>query len=193
MQTRREIDELYAALPTLRSERLRLVPLELGHADALFEIFSDPAVTRYTNDTPHSDVEVTRERVRGILERQTLRSGIAWALFLHDEAQPIGHSGLHSISWTNRRADLGFELASRYWRRGYMTEALRAVIAFSFAELRFVKLAAQATLENEPCHALLAKLRFVEEGLLRQHGFWKGRAHDLKAYGLVAADFEATP
>jgi ribosomal-protein-alanine N-acetyltransferase len=140
------------------------------------------------SDTPHPDVDATRERVRGLLERHTVRSGIAWAIFIRDETQLVGLCCLHSISWTNRRADLGFELASRYWRRGLMTEALRAIIGFCFADLRFVKLSAHVTCENEPSQALLAKLGFLEEGLLRQHGFWNGRTHDLKVYGLVAVE-----
>ena len=70
-----------------------------------------------------------------------------------------------------------------------MTEALQAVIVFSFGELELLKLSAHVTCDNEPCQALLAKLGFVQEGLLRHHGFWNARSHDLKAYGLVAAEF----
>ncbi len=192
MRTRQEIEGLFAALPTLRSARVQLVPLEPEHAGALFEVYSDSAVTRHTPEKPHADVDVTRERVRGFLERHALRSGITWSVFLRDEARLVGLCCLHSMSWTNRRGDLGFELASQYWRRGLMTEALRAVITFSFEALRLVKLSAHVTCENEPCQALLAKLGFVEEGLLRQHGFWDDQSHDLKAYGLVAAEAELT-
>ena len=188
MYTRREIDELFQALPTLRSRRLSLLPLELAHASALFEVFADPAVTQHTTDVPHVEVETTRERVRGILERHTQRSGISWSLLLHDEQRVVGHCGLHSISWTNRRAELGFELASRHWRHGLMTEALRAIMRFAFVDLEFNKLSAQFVRDNEACQGLLARLGFIHEGLLRQHGFWNGRAYDLKTYGLVAAD-----
>jgi ribosomal-protein-alanine N-acetyltransferase len=188
MITRPKLDDLFRALPTLRTERLRITPLGLDHADALFEVYSDSAVTLHTSDSPHADVAVTRERVRDILDRHTQRSGISWSLLLHDEQHAIGHCGLHSVSWANRRGDLGFELASRYWRRGLMTEALGAIVAFAFDVLRFNKLSAHVVGDNEACQGLLAGLGFVQEGLLRQHGFWNGRTHDLKAYGLVAAD-----
>ena len=190
METRREIDELFAALPVLRSERLRLVPLELAHADDLFLVFSDPAVILRTSDAQHASIEVTRQRIQGILERHGQLVGISWALLLNTEERVIGHCCLHSISWTNRRADLGFELASSHWRRGIMTEALSRIISFSFVDLRLNKLSAHATTDNEPCRVLLAKLGFHQEGLLRQHGFWKGRAHDLMAFGLVAGDWQ---
>jgi len=188
METRREIEELFAALPPLRSARLQLVPLEIAHADRLFDVFSDPAVVLHTYDARHTSVEVTRQRIQGILERHAQLTGISWAVFLNAEERALGHCALHSISWTNRRADLGFELASSHWRRGIMTEALRRIISFSFVELRLNKLSAQVTCDNLPCQGLLAKLGFNQEGLLRQHGFWKGQAHDLKAFGLVAAD-----
>ena len=68
-----------------------------------------------------------------------------------------------------------------------MTEALEAIIAFCFSRLDFVKLCAQNTVDNDACHALLTRLNFREEGLLRHHGFWKGEAHDLRQYGLLNA------
>jgi ribosomal-protein-alanine N-acetyltransferase len=188
METRREIEELFAALPVLRSGRLRLAPLELAHADDLFRVFSDPTVVLHTNDAQHASVDDTRQRIQGMLERHVQLVGMSWALFVDTEEQAVGHCSLHSISWTNRRADLGFDLASSHWRHGIMTEALRRIISFSFVELRLNKLSAQATCDNEPCRALLRKLGFNQEGLLRQHGFWKGQAHDLMAFGLVAGD-----
>lgn len=35
-------------------------------------------------------------------------------------------------------------------------------------------------------------LGFVEEGLRRQSGYWKGNYHDLKCFGLLRAEFRNT-
>jgi|GEM_PF-6460918 len=67
MLTRLELDELFHPLPRLETTRLVLEPLRIGHADALFEVFSDAAVTSASSDTPHASAEVTRTHIGGIL------------------------------------------------------------------------------------------------------------------------------
>jgi ribosomal-protein-alanine N-acetyltransferase len=186
MLTRLELDELFQRLPRIETKRLVLEPLQMAHADALFEVFSDPAVTSASNDTPHASVEVTKAHIEGVLKRHEARTGISWVLILKDEDSAVGQVAVHSISWGNRRTDLGFDLGSRLWRRGLMSEALRATIQFCFARLRFIKLCAQNTTGNDGCHALLLSLGFRQEAVLARHGFWNDRAHDLRQYGLIA-------
>jgi len=54
-----------------------------------------------------------------------------------------------------------------------MTEALQAILEFGFEEmsLRFV---AAGVLDNIASRNLLNKLGFERQGVLKQHGFWKG-------------------
>jgi ribosomal-protein-alanine N-acetyltransferase len=184
--TRLELDELFHPVAGLETDRLVLEPLRIAHADALFRMLSDPEVTGAIHEVPHASVDVTRTHVGGILKRHETRTGISWALTLKGEGETIGLASLHSVSWANRRGDLGFDLASRAWRRGLMSEALRSIIDFCFSRLRFLKVCAQNTVDNDRCHALLLNLGFQQEGLLLQHGFWCDRAHDLRQYGLLA-------
>jgi ribosomal-protein-alanine N-acetyltransferase len=183
--TRLELDQLFHPVPGLETERLFLEPLRIAHADALFQVLSDPVVTSASWETPHPSLDFTRTHVGGILKRHDTRTGITWVLTLKRERETIGHVSLHSISWANRRGDLGFDLASRAWRRGLMSEALRVIIDFCFSRLRFIKLCAQNNVDNDRCHALLRSLGFRQEALLLRHGYWGDRAHDLRQYGLL--------
>jgi RimJ/RimL family protein N-acetyltransferase len=45
--------------------------------------------------------------------------------------------------------------------------------------------------DNEPSIKLLRRLRFVEEGRLRQGGYWAGQHHDLLQYSLLREDWIA--
>jgi [ribosomal protein S5]-alanine N-acetyltransferase len=186
MQTRTELDQLFHPLPTLETARLRLEPIRVAHAEALFEVFSDPEVMRCGPFEPDANVEATKTRIGELLKRHETRTGISWALVLKTDERPVGVCILHSISWANRRGDLGFDLSSRLWRQGLMSEALDAIAKFSFSRLRFVKLVAQNTVENLACEALLLNIGFKLEGHLRSHGFWKGAAHDIRSYGFIA-------
>ncbi len=42
---------------------------------------------------------------------------------------------------------------------------------------------------NFASEAVLSKVGFKEEGLLRESGYWKGRYHDLKCFGLIRSEY----
>ncbi len=186
MPTRLELDAIFHPLPSLETERLVLRPIQLAHADALFQVFSDPAVMDPSHEQPHASPSVTANLISSILKKHEDRSGIGWVLVPHGEHAPVGHISIFSICWTHRRAELGFGLLPTLWRRGLMTEALRSVVSFSFDSLGFIKVCAQNTTDNHACHQFLLSAGFQQEGLLRRHGFWNERAHDLRHYGLLA-------
>ncbi len=188
MLSRLEIETLFVALPTLRSERVNLVPLHVEHAEQLFELYSNPELMSAAGHELHAAPAVTRQWVLGQLERHQTYLGMTWSLFLSNRPRVIGSCALHGISWRNRRADVGFELAPDSWGQGLMREALTAMLRFAFADLGFIKLSAHVTLDNARSQALLTRLGFREEGVLRRHGFWGGQARDLKAYGLLSEE-----
>jgi [ribosomal protein S5]-alanine N-acetyltransferase len=42
---------------------------------------------------------------------------------------------------------------------------------------------------NVASEEVLKKSGFKEEGLLRESGYWKGRFHDLKCFGLIKTEY----
>jgi ribosomal-protein-alanine N-acetyltransferase len=55
-------------------------------------------------------------------------------------------------------------LAPAVWRRGYATEALGAVIAYTFTSLKLARLAAVVDMPNTASHAMIKRLGFVPVG-----------------------------
>jgi [ribosomal protein S5]-alanine N-acetyltransferase len=188
MVTRAELDELYHPLPPLETERLRLDPLRSQYIDALHELYSNPAVAAASDEKTHVSREETVAFVGALLKKIEMRSGISWVMVSKEENRALGAVHLHSISWSDRRGDLGFSLAPTHWGRGLMSEAVRSVNEFCFSRLRFIKVCAQNTTDNEACHRLLLGLGFRQEGLLASHGFWNDRAHDVRQYGLLSLE-----
>jgi len=80
---------------------------------------------------------------------------------------------MHTISVRDRRAEIAFDLRSDHWRKGFMTEAVTAVLSFAFRQCQVNKVTAQAAVENRACHAFLQSMGFVVEGRLSGHYHWK--------------------
>jgi ribosomal-protein-alanine N-acetyltransferase len=69
---------------------------------------------------------------------------------------------------------LGYSIDGAFEGKGYMSEALRAAIAWTFEELRLHRIMANYRPENERSGRLLERLGFVREGFAKDYLFIDG-------------------
>jgi ribosomal-protein-alanine N-acetyltransferase len=175
-----------ALFPRLETANLVLRAAKLTDAADLYRVFADPEVTRYLDMEPIAAIEQAR---RVILHRSDrFRSGqaVRWGIALKP-----GHHLIGSCGFSLRpgfRAEIGYELAAAYWRRGIMSEALAAVINYGWRSTNINRFEAFVMQGNTASAKLLEKLGFREEGILRDYGFWKGQFHDLRSFSLLRGD-----
>lgn len=70
-----------------------------------------------------------------------------------------------------------------------MSEALPAIIDFGFHQLALNRIEALVMVENNASAGLLRKLGFVEEGVLREHDFFKEAFHDMRCFSILKRDW----
>ena len=70
-----------------------------------------------------------------------------------------------------------------------MTEILRALLGFAFNQ-GLNRIEAQCLAENKTSQALLIKLGFTKEGVLRQKMFIKRKYRDIIVFGLLKKEHE---
>src|SRR5262249_29526246 len=116
----------------LETSRLVLRKPRMSDADDVFHAYaSDPMATRYLLFTPHRDVDQSRVFLQ---ERLTLWGGgteISWAITAKPDDRLVG---MASCRFDRHRADLGYVLTRPLWGRGYMSEAVRAVVEWAIAQ-----------------------------------------------------------
>lgn len=180
----------FSAMPRLQTERLVLREVHpSGDLDAMFALFGDPEVARFTDTGPLASVSEAQEVIDWISWIFEQRRGLRWALALRDDEQlMIGTCGYNHWDRSTNSAEIGYDLARRHWGRGLMTEALQALVRFGFERMGLNRIEADVTVGNDASGRVLEKLGFTEEGVLRQRGFWKGRYHDLSMFSLLRED-----
>ncbi|MBX3482168.1 GNAT family N-acetyltransferase [Phenylobacterium sp.] len=171
-------------LPILETERLRLAPLLASDAGHLFPIMGDPEVMAYWDvseiDDPDIVARIVESQVLGMDEGRS----IYWAMRTLADGAFLGSCDLSDIDRWHRRAEVGFMLGREAWGQGYALEAMQAVVAFAgVGGVR--KLVARTHLGNRRSEALLTRLGFAEEGLLRGHVLRDGERRDCRLYGLL--------
>lgn len=182
----------FSSLPTLKTPRLILREIDPEmDLESVYALFADPNVALNTDTGPFTAIEEAGRLVSWFGEIFAQSRGMRWAITHRpDAAALIGTCGYNSWHRWNNCAEIGYDLAHRYWGKGIMTEALVAMIEFGFTEMGLNRIEADVTVGNDRSAALLQKLGFIEEGVLRQRGHWRGAYVDLRFFGLLRADWQ---
>ncbi|MES2728634.1 MAG: GNAT family protein [Pseudomonadota bacterium] len=123
-----------------------------------------------------------------VLQKQNwLRdAGYAFVIVANDDQTILGGINLNHVArGAAQQATLGYWIDGAEQGRGYMHEALEAVIAFARDDLRLHRLHAGTLPHNMRSRALLERSSFIEEGLARQYVSIDGAWQDHVLYGLV--------
>lgn len=179
----------FLTFPYLMTPRLRLREIRADDADDLVKVFKEDAVTRYYDIHTFSDRERAHQLIRFFNERWISRQGMRWAITRRGDDVLLGTCGFNSWDRGNYLSSIGYELGLPHWGQGIMTEALRAVLDYGFANMALNRVEAEVVPGNLASERVLQKLGFQREGLLREKGFWGGAFHDLTLFALLKADY----
>lgn len=172
----------------LKTERLILRPLLPDDAEALFRIFSDPQVMRYWSTTPWASVERAEQMIAQDMKAMPTGEHLRLAVVVAATDALAGMCTLFAIQAQCRRAEVGYALGRAFWRKGYMHEALTALLDFGFDTLDLNRVEADIDPRNQASARVLERLGFRKEGHLRQRWIVAGEVSDTGFYGLLRAD-----
>ncbi|RMH22738.1 MAG: N-acetyltransferase [Acidobacteria bacterium] len=188
---REERDEVVDARPTLTTERLILRPFTLADATDVQRLAGDAAIAATTLSVPHPyEKEMAEAWIDTHAEEHAAGTGYVFAITLRDGGALVGAIGLKREA-DHERAEIGYWIGRPYWRRGYASEAARAVLDFAFEMLGCQRLYGRCFAGNLPSRRVLEGLGLRYEGCQRQHVKKPGGFRDVELFGLLRADWRA--
>jgi len=159
-------EALITAPDEIRTARLLLRKPRATDAPLMFTAYAqDPAVTRYLAWLPHASLAETRAVIDRFLIAWERQEGFCWFLFTNDTGELIGSIAARP---EYDGINLGFLLARAYWGRGYMPEAVAAVVDWAFAQPSVSRVSAACDMENHASARALEKAGFVRERILHE-------------------------
>ena len=171
-------------LPELGFDGLRLRPLREADADDWHAYLRDEAVTRHTSwqlDGPDTLVRL----IRGYGQPAASHS-LRLAIVTGGGAL-AGTIGLNEIAASARRAEIAYDVAPLYWRRGIATRACVTLTEWALRELGFARIQATVLDTNVASAGVLERCGFQREGLLRRYRLVRGEPRDFWMYARVNA------
>jgi [ribosomal protein S5]-alanine N-acetyltransferase len=128
-------EDILADRSTVRTDRLDLRPSDGSYLEELVGLWSDPRVAELTT----LRVPQPRPQVLEMVESSRIwweEDGLGpFDAIERETGAWVGRVGLWRLSdWAGpERYEVGFEIAPAFWRRGFASEAGRAVVHFGFA------------------------------------------------------------
>lgn len=143
----------------LRTPRLTLAPLLPQYAAPLFELLNDWEVVKMLSEVPWPiRLKDTEDFIA------SLPSVATDDLVILAPSGPIGVAGIKKVGSGDpprKMPRLGYWIGKRYWRMGYGTEAIGALVDYGFRAYPAERVGAGVFADNPASRGLLEKLGFV--------------------------------
>jgi ribosomal-protein-serine acetyltransferase len=176
----------------LEGERVLVRPYQEEDAAALFEAVEESREHirpwmewEATHLTIHESHDfIARSRAHWLL-RENMNVGV-WR---REDGQYLGGSGLHVRSWEPRHFEIGYWLRISAEGHGYMSEAVRLLTDFAFAQLDAVRVEIRCDARNARSAGVAERLGFVREAQLRNDELApEGSLRDTLIFSLIPSD-----
>jgi [ribosomal protein S5]-alanine N-acetyltransferase len=105
-----------------------------------------------------------------------------------DSREVVGDCGLFNGVLHSRRAEIGYCLGRQHWGKGFMAEAVDALIEHGFTRVGLRRIEADIDPRNRPSIQLIERLGFKREGYLRERWMMGDEVADTVLYGLIHSD-----
>ena len=171
----------------IETKRLLLKCIDLSDREFIFEEFQNDFINKYLYDAePMTDIEQADDLIE-FYNVQEPRNQHRWVLINKLENIKMGTCGFHLWDREKNKVEIGFELMQKYNGKGYMAEAVEALIEFARVKMQVNKIIAIVYIENSSCKRLLEKFGFKIVG--KEECIFQGSKylHDIYELGLLKA------
>lgn len=173
---------------SLSGRTVRLIPLSVDHAEALFPAASDPEVWRWM-PRPRPDSLSDMRAMIGRMSADDARR--CFAVQRLTDGAVIGSTSLYELDLDERRAEVGATWFDRScWGGPYNAESKLLLFGHAFDGLGLVRIALRTDNLNERSQHALTRLGLTYEGTLRSHMVRQdGTRRDSLYYSVLADEW----
>lgn len=181
----------FSPFPKLDTGRLLLRRMEKWDLQDLYACYSEPAASRYAVWKPHPDLYYTKSYMQYVIRGYARQESMVFCIELKEQHRVIGTCSFTEMDEAYKIAEIGYTLSPAYWRCGYGTEAVAALVRFGFETIGLCRISARVMAENRASARLLRRLGFRQEGYLADGIYCKGALRDLCLFGLLQSEYRS--
>lgn len=179
----------FMLLPVIEKEKFRMRPWQTDDAHSLIKHANNLNVSRNLRDGfpyPYT-MHDARKWLQMVGENKT---DIILAIDISGEA--AGGIGIHAGKDVYRyNGEIGYWLSEKYWGKGIMTEAVKALVEYAFVQTHFLRIFATIFQHNSSSMRVLEKCGFNFEATHKRTVMKEGKLLDEHLYALLKEDWDS--
>ena len=175
----------------LTTERLLLSPPTATDRDRIVELANDPLIGEMTLNIPYPYVAEDADFwIQMAADGLADGSKYVFAVRNPENRELLGGIGLH-VTAPHQRGTIGYWMGAPSRNRGYITEALGALLRFGFGELNLLRIDANHLLKNPASGRPMIKNGMRFEGQLDDYYVKNGHPRSVRQYRILRREFLA--
>lgn len=155
----------------LETERLILRKYKLSDAEDMYNNWgTDPNCNKYLPWELHKNIEETKEILNDWTESYK-EDKFKWIIVLKENNVAIGGINVVRLNKKNDICEIGYCIGSKFWNKGYTTEALNRVLDYLFNECDLYLIEAYHHKTNIASEKVMGKCGMMKECELRNRAY----------------------
>jgi ribosomal-protein-alanine N-acetyltransferase len=173
----------FSPFPEIKTARLVLRKLTLEDTPEIYFLRSDEQVLKYIGRAPATSINDARDFILNIQANAEKGESILWAIAMNTKpGELIGTICYWRLQPEHYRAEIGYTLHPKFWRKGIMKEAIEAVLEYGFEVMKLHSIEARLNADNHASAALLEKTGFTRDAHFREDFFFNDKFFDTLVY-----------
>ncbi len=149
----------------LNTNRLLLRKFTMNDTEAAFNNWeSDEKVARSVRWSAAKDIAQVEQIVSGWVNGYKSPSFYQWAIVPMEIGEPVGTISAADVDDKISKVEIAYCIGSRWWNRGYASEAFRALVPFFFETVKVNRIEAKHDPNNPASGKVMQKCGLKYEG-----------------------------
>lgn len=175
----------FTPFPVLETERLLLRKVRMSDAEVLFKLRSNANAMQYIPRELPKTIDDSKKMIKRIYRMERSNKGINWMIEVKENKDAIGYIGIFRIKKEDHRGEIGYMILPEFWRKGYASEALKAIEKLAFMHFKFHSLEADIDPENTSSRKVVESNGYALEAHFKENLFWQGKYLDSVIYSKI--------
>lgn len=178
---------------TQKIETIRLHLRQFEYSDAgemLRHWISDPKIQSMLSEPVYK----TKEEVGGLLDKYissyAKQDYYRWAIIEKESNLCIGQVAIFLVDSKNHFGEIEYCIGRDFHRRGFASEAVKAIIDYGFKNINFHKIQVCHKEMNEASKGVIQKCGFIYEGTLRDYFYMDDKYVSRLYYSILRKEWE---
>lgn len=178
---------------TIETDRLILRRFEYSDSEAMLRNrIADKKIQSMYSEPVYTTKEEVNELLKKYIVSYENKDYYRWAVTLKSSEECIGQIAYFLVDSKNHFAEIEYCIGSEFQRKGYATEAAKAVISYGFDRINLHKVQICTKTINSASKRVIEKCGFTYEGTLRDYFYMNGEYVGRLYFSMLRQEFECS-